>query len=125
MKLAKTLKIIVFFTILSLVYTHMQMRIYDLAYQGQVKEDRVRELTQRNGDITYTILSLKSSNNLGIELLSEDSDMQFGGREDVIKVSASEEYMQTSLLSNEERRQGSSFMRFLSIGKRAEARNRE
>ena len=66
-----------FITVMSLCYLHMQMKIYALAYQAKVKEHEIQKLKDDNGMATYHILTLKSANNIGQKLLSEESTMQF------------------------------------------------
>ena len=64
-------------TSFALVYIHLQMKIFDLAYQGKNKEKEIRKLVDDNGNVTYNILKLKSSNHLGEKLLGEESQLQF------------------------------------------------
>ncbi|HBO97134.1 MAG TPA: hypothetical protein DE315_08070 [Candidatus Omnitrophica bacterium] len=75
-------------TFLILVYIHLQMQIVDLAYQGQRKEARIKDLIDKNGGTFYAISKLKSANHLGDKLLSEHSGMQFAGGNDIIYVAA-------------------------------------
>ena len=75
-------------TFLILVYIHLQMQIVDLAYQGQRKEARIKDLIDKNGGTFYSISKLKSANHLGDKLLSEHSGMQFAGGNDIIYVAA-------------------------------------
>jgi len=85
MKLSKLIKMMVFITVLSLVYIHMQMQIFDLAYQGKNKEKFIRQLREVNGNYTYDILKLKSAMNLGDKLLDENSDLKFLDKTNVVK----------------------------------------
>jgi len=87
MRLGGAIKVMGLGTILSLVYIHMQVQIINLAYQGKQKEKRIRELVDENGNIEYSILSLKSSINLGEKILGDDSDMQFVHPGDIIQLS--------------------------------------
>lgn len=48
-----------------------------------MKESKIRSLNEDNGYLTYQILSIKSSSNLGIRMLNEDSDMDFVDSADV------------------------------------------
>ena len=73
-------------TALALIYIHMQMQIIDLAYRGKSKENQIRKLVEQNGNISYTILTLKSANNLGYKMLAENSDMQFADQGDIIRI---------------------------------------
>jgi cell division protein FtsL len=86
MKLIRIAKGMIFLTVLALIYIHMQMQIYDLAYEGKSREKLVRELKDRNGTITYNILKLKSSNHLGDQLLEENSELRFLDNENVVEV---------------------------------------
>lgn len=70
-------KLLFFGTIVALIYTHMQMQIFSLAYQGKSKERLIHELKDRNGVLTHQILTLKSANNLGAQLLDKNNNMQF------------------------------------------------
>ena len=73
-------------TALALVYIHMQMQIIDLAYRGKAKENQIRKLVEQNGNMSYTILTLKSANNLGYKMLAENSDMQFADQGDIVRI---------------------------------------
>lgn len=77
MRLSTFFKFMVFVTMLSLIYINLQMQIYDLAYQGKQKEGQIIKISEENGNVTYNILRIKSSNNLGTYLLDERSDMRF------------------------------------------------
>jgi len=90
MRLLRVIKFILPLTILSLVYIHMQMRIIELAYQSKTKENEIQQLTEANENINYTILTLKSANNLGIKMLSEHSDMHFMDPLDIMRVATPE-----------------------------------
>ncbi|MDP8212681.1 MAG: hypothetical protein P9X22_05230 [Candidatus Zapsychrus exili] len=92
MRLVRLLKVIGVITMLALVYTHMQMKITDLAYRGKDKEKQIRKLIEENGNVTYNILTLKSANNLGIKMLSEDSDMHFVDPEDIVRIPTLKEF---------------------------------
>lgn len=99
MSLFKIAKWIFFITLLSLAYTHLQMRIIDLAYQKETRERRIRELVEYNGNMTYEILKLKSANFLGHRILKESSGMKFAGSDQVrmMKVPSSSSEEQTSV----------------------------
>ena len=88
MRLVNLLKLMCMLVVVALVYIHMQMRIIDLAYDGKKKENQVRHLIEENGSLTYAILSLKSSRNLGKRLLSESNGMQFVDPSNVLQISA-------------------------------------
>lgn len=89
MRLVYFVKITFFVTVLMVVYINMQMKIFDLAYAGKFKEQQIRTLIEDNGSETYRILKLKSANNLGVEMLTQNKDMQFVDPQNVIAIAAS------------------------------------
>ncbi len=90
MKLIGFFKAMIFVTVVSLLYIHLQMRIFDLAYQGKVKEKQIKNLMDENGQVTYAILKLKSSQNLGGKLLSDNSDFRFISQNNVVVLKSTE-----------------------------------
>ena len=94
MSLKVYFKVAVFATIISLLYIHMQMRIFELAYNGKDKEKMIHELNDSNGALSHQILTLKSANNLGNQLLDHDNSLQFMDNERVMTVAASAGAMQ-------------------------------
>lgn len=90
MQLFKILKFLFLGVSVSLAYIHMQMQIFDLAYQGKKKEQSIVELTEKNGVISYNILKLTSANHLGTNLLSADSSLIFRGRNKVVQIVTAE-----------------------------------
>ena len=87
MKLNKIIHTLGMLTLMSLVYIHMQMRIFDLAYQGKNKEKRIQELQDDNGRNNYHILYLKSANHLGTRMLDEDLHLEFISQDRVQQIS--------------------------------------
>ena len=77
-----------FATMTALVYIHMQTQIVDLAYKGKDKEKRVHELMDNNGVLTHQIVSLKSANYLGQEILEKDEGLQFMGHDRMMTFSS-------------------------------------
>ena len=73
-------------TIMALLYIHMQMRIFELSYNGKDKEKIIHELNDSNGALSHQILTLKSANNLGSQLLDHDNSLQFMDQERVMTV---------------------------------------
>jgi cell division protein FtsL len=67
----------VFTTIMALVYIHMQTKIFELSYNGKDKEKLIHELNDSNGNLRHQILTLKSANHLGNQLLDRDNSLQF------------------------------------------------
>ena len=84
MSLTSWLKLMSFATITALIYIHVQMQIVELAYKGKDKEKRVHELMDNNGALTHQILTLKSANHLGQELLEKEDGLQFFGHDRVM-----------------------------------------
>ena len=125
MNLKKFFQFIIFVTVLSLVYIHIQMKIIDLAYQGKTKENKIRELIEANGNTTYAILKIKSSQNIGGKMLSENSKMNFIDPNNIVKLSASTEYLQDdSVTQYAQGEKSSRLLSLLSFGTRAEAGSR-
>ena len=127
MSLARFMKYTLLTTFLILVYIHLQMQIVDLAYQGQRKEAQIQDLVDKNGSTFYAISRLKSANHLGEKLLSENSGMQFAGRNDIIYVAANGD-----MIGNNDLQQALSveqkpgiLANLLSFATQAEARSRE
>jgi len=91
MSLKVYFKIAVFATIMSLLYIHMQMKIFELSYKGKDKEKIIHELADTNGALTHQILTLKSANNLGNQLLEkENNSLQFMDHDRVMTVVSSQ-----------------------------------
>ena len=112
-------------TVLALVYIHMQMNIINLAYQGRNKEKAIRSLKEENGYLTYTILSLKSANNLGVKLLSKESGMDFIDRENIVVFNTTENAgTATVAMAGKPRERNNLFVSLLSLGAQAEAQSR-
>jgi cell division protein FtsL len=89
MSLKVYFKIAAFTTIIALLYIHMQMRIFELSYNGKDKERIIYALNDSNGALSHQILTLKSANHLGNQLLDRDNSLQFMDNEQVMTVAAS------------------------------------
>ncbi len=87
-------KIAAFVTIIALLYIHMQTKIFELSYNGKDKEKIIHELNDSNGVLDHQILTLRSANNLGNQLLDHDNSLQFMDNERVMTVAASAGAMQ-------------------------------
>ena len=88
-------KVACFVTIMCLLYIHMQMRIFELSYNGKDKEKIIHELNDSNGALSHQILTLKSANNLGNELLDQNNNnLQFMDNARVMTVTTSAGAMQ-------------------------------
>lgn len=90
----------VFLTVLSLFYIHLQMNIFDLAYAAKRKEHEIQKLRDDNGVSTYHILALKSVSHIGQKLLDEDSKMQFISNDKVYELTLSQKKDQQALSKN-------------------------
>ena len=73
-------------TVMALLYIHLQMNIYALAYQGKKKEVHFEQLAESNASVKNDILRLKSSDNIGRELLSKEKEYHFASRRNVVEV---------------------------------------
>ena len=94
MNLKVYFKIASFVTIMALLYIHMQMRIFELSYNGKDKEKMIHELNDSNGALSHQILTLESANNLGNQLLDHDNSLQFMDNQRVMTVKTSAGAMQ-------------------------------
>ena len=88
MNLGNWAKLMSFATMTALIYIHVQMQIVDLAYKGKDKEKRVHDLMDHNGILTHQIVTLKSANYLGREILEKDEGLQFMGNDRVMTFSS-------------------------------------
>lgn len=86
-----------FITLLSLIYIHLQMKIYDLAYQAKRNEHKIQKLRDENGVSTYHILALKSVSHIGEKLLDQESSMQFISNDKVYELASSRGTVKPSL----------------------------
>ena len=123
MRLSWLMKWIGFFTLVALVYIHMQMNIISLAYQGKNKEKTIRGLLEDNGYLTYSILSMKSASNIGGRLLNEKSEMEFIDPQNVEIIPTSADGTEEEIIpiARLEREKLNFFVNFLSFGTQAEA----
>ena len=127
MKLLKFVKMMVMVTSLALVYIHLQMQIFDLAYRGKIKEKMIQELSDQNGRLRYNILSLKSSAHLGVRLLKDDSSMKFLDNEKIVRVAGPEVLVATNNLNTQKNlvKQPNPWLNFFSLRSQAEAKQVE
>jgi len=71
---------------MALIYTQMQFNIYALAYNGKEKENEVFKLVDENSYVAYNIAKLKSANCLGLELLTDQKDVDFLDNKDIVQL---------------------------------------
>ena len=83
----------IFLTILSLIYIQMQVQIYALGYQGEMKKSKAQQLADKNGNVAYNISQLTSVNHLGVKLLADDSHMQFPDNRHIVSLVMSQELL--------------------------------
>lgn len=88
MSLTTFMKTMGMLTLLALIYIHMQMHIYTLAYKGKEKQNRIHELVDQKGTLTHHILALTSAQHLGDTLLEKDNSLHFVGRDNMMNVTA-------------------------------------
>lgn len=116
-------------TLLALIYIHLQMQIFGLAYEGHLKEQHIKALVEKNGHTFYTISKLKSSKHLGEVLLARNTDMQFAGPTDIVPIAASGEFTpdhrRPELAQLKPERKPSLLSSLFSFGAQAEARTQE
>ncbi|MBF0387780.1 MAG: hypothetical protein HQL20_07995 [Candidatus Omnitrophica bacterium] len=86
MKVSDFLKVMFLITTMGVLYIHLQMNIYDLAYQGKRREDKIEKLAENNNIMKNEILRLKSSDHMGRQLLAKENDYKFLGRNNVVEV---------------------------------------
>jgi cell division protein FtsL len=86
MKVADFLKIMGVITVMAVLYIHLQMEIYTLAYQGKTKQMQIEKLSEKNVFVSNDILRLKSSDHIGRELLMKEKDYSFASRKHVVEV---------------------------------------
>lgn len=86
MRLVKFILIIGLITLIAIIYVQLQVQIYEYAYKGKKKEIAFKELLDRKSNTLYNINSLESIQYLGSRLLSSEYNLQFAGKEQVVKL---------------------------------------
>lgn len=86
MSLKKFFILSFFVTVFALIYVQMQVSIYDLAYQGKVKEEQVSRLVDRNTHNTLNIARLTSARSLGGWFSEKNSEIDFINENNIVKV---------------------------------------
>ena len=123
MRLIKFLQIAMMATVLSLIYIHMQMQIFTLAYQGKYKEKNMKKIIEDNGYLTYSILTLKSSSHLGGKMLAENSSMQFADPQSIVEVTMPQAKTKSKLVSKKQKiEKSNALLSFISLKSQAEAK---
>ena len=88
MKISHFLKFMFIVTAMGVLYIHLQMNIYDFAYRGKIKQQKIEQLAEVNGRVKNDILRLQSSDHIGRELLTKDTKYQFASRSHIVEVAA-------------------------------------
>lgn len=125
MRLSKFIQSTLMVTLLALVYIHMQMQIYALAYEGKQKEKQITLLAEKKGMLAYDILRLKSSRSLGGKLLAEKSELHFQDNSNVVELVAVYPAIVPGSLASVSARKPNPILSFLSLKSQAEARTEE
>lgn len=86
MKLSRFICLIVFITLICVIYVGLQVQIFELAYVGKKREADFREQLDRKSTLMYNISSLESAQNIGASLLSRDQDLQFSDKSQIAKI---------------------------------------
>jgi len=125
MRIPKLFKGITAITALSLIYIYMQMQIFALAYQATKSEQFIRELSEDQGNLTYHILKLKSSYNLGYQLLSENSNMKFRDNSQIVRLPLSQPEGRPTTVALSLEKKTNPILSFFSLKSQAEAKPQE
>ena len=125
MRLMKTIRMMGLLTVFALIYIHMQMQIVDMAYQGKKKQRELEDLANSNAVVSFDIMKLTSSFNLGARLLNDNSELRFRDQDNVVEVAATSTPLGEAGYSRQVLAKPNSFMRFLSTRSEAEAKTTE
>ncbi len=126
MRLSKFFQVLLMVTVVALTYIHMQMQIFDLAYQDKSKEKTIAGLLEDNGRVAYHILQLKSSRHLGGKLLAKDSSLRFRDNGNVVQLVTSQFIPEEKeVLVAVESKWTNPILNFFSLRAEAEARAQE
>ncbi len=86
MRITIFLKLMGVLTCMAVLYTHLQVKIYHLGYQGQARAQQIDRLAEKNSLVKNDILRLTSSTHIGRELLQKEDHYRFASRTNVIEV---------------------------------------
>lgn len=114
MQLWRFIKGMFWVTILALIYIHMQVGIFSLAYDGKQKEQHITRLQEQNGRVANNIFELKSANYIGQKMLNREAKLKFYDEQSIIQIVASKPIAadQGQLVSHQDNT-ANSFTRFL------------
>jgi hypothetical protein len=124
MRLAKFISIVGLITLIAVIYVHLQVQIYEYAYKGKKKELAFKELLDRKSNAMYNVNSLESVQYLGTRLLNSDYNLQFAGREQVVKLAVPLQLAETinPELKNSENQKTNFLVNLFSLKSQAEAK---
>lgn len=126
MKLMKSIQMMGLFTVMALIYIHMQMQIFDVAYQGKRNQKELEMLANHNDVVAYNIMTLTSSFHLGGQLLGSNSDLKFRAQDNVIEVATTKSMGgEGTALSEDAPSKANLLLGFLSLRSEAEAKSTE
>jgi len=86
MQLWRFIKFMFGITLLALIYIHMQMNIFSLAYVGKQKEQHITQLKEQNARVSTNIFELKSASYLGRKLLKKGAELKFCDGQSVVQL---------------------------------------
>ena len=101
-------------TAMGVLYIHLQMNIYDFAYRGKIKQQKIEQLAEVNGRVKNDILRLQSSDHIGRELLSKNTQYQFASRSRIVEVAADRPTW-TDAMASSARTTGGLFTKVMSL----------
>ena len=126
MKLMKSIQMMGLLTVLALIYIHMQMQIFDVAYQGKRNQKELEMLANHNDVVAYNIMTLTSSFHLGGQLLGSHSNLKFRAQDNVIEVATMKPIGDEGTdFSQDIQGKGNPLLGFLSFRSEAEAKSTE
>ena len=103
MQLWRFIKFMSGLTLLALIYIHMQMNIFSLAYDGKQKEQHIVRLKEQNVRVSNNISELKSASYLGHKIFNENVKLRFSDESNVVQLAAAKKSSgQPQMASNQE-----------------------
>ena len=113
MQLGRFMKYMLVVTGLALVYIHMQMNIFSLAYDGKQKEQHIMRLREQNGRVSNHIFELKSANYIGQKMLSPEAKLKFYDEKSVVEIVTAKSRENQGKLAMRHHEKTNSFLQFL------------
>ena len=122
MRLPKFIILLVLLTFISLIYVQLQIEIFKQAYQGSLNESRLNDVLDDNSILMYNILALKSAQNVGDKLLSNERNLQFAERQQITEVRIPFQATGINIASRRIKEQPNLFARIFMLKSQAEAK---